>query len=313
MELLEWYNLIFVAPVGLAGLYLVLSATGIGDLTGETDVGADVDHDLDIGADHDVDVGMDHDLDVDMDHDLDVGMDHDVEMDVDHDLDVGADADLDHDLDVGHDVAMGHDLDVDHDVDTSIDHDLEADHDVHVGYDAEAGHGVEHEAHEGVVMHHEPSLLIRALSVLGFGRVPLSILLTCMMVIFGATGLIANGLFADVLPWNPAPAVYFWPSLGLALLASLTLTSNVARAVHRIMPTSETYAQGPEALLGRAGVSVYGITSGHTGPVNAKDEGGTVQQVTGRPIDGDLPKGSRCILVRYHPKGDYYDVTASPL
>ena len=96
------------------------------------------------------------------------------------------------------------------------------------------GHGRLAESEHGV------SLLIRALAILGFGKVPVSILMTCLMVIFGSTGLIANGLFESVAPWSWAPVVYFWPSLALALLTSLTLTGTVARGLNRIMPTRET-------------------------------------------------------------------------
>ncbi|MGC9316681.1 MAG: hypothetical protein ACP5KN_01440 [Armatimonadota bacterium] len=314
MALLEWYNLIFVAPVGLAGVYLLLSATGIGDLTGETDVDTDVDADLD----HDVDLDMDHDVDLDMDHDVDVAMDHDVDLDMDHDVDVG----MDHDLDVDHDLDMAHEVDVDHDVelghDVEMDHDVEVDHEVGVGHDADVGHDVEADhdlqaQHEATVHAHEPSMLLRALSVLGFGKVPLSILGTCLMVLFGATGLIANGLFEHLLPWDWAPTVYVWPSLALAVLSSLTLTGSVARGLHRIMPTRETYAVGPEDLVGRVGVPVYGIRDGSRGVVHVKDESGTLHQVMGRSLEGSLAKGAEVILVRYHVKGDYYDLTASPL
>ncbi len=317
MELLEWYNLIFVAPVGLAAIYLGLSASGIGDLTGEGDidhdVDADFDHDLDLDMDHDVDVDLDHDVDLDMDHDVDVDLDHDVDLDMDHDLDLGHDVDMDHDLDVGHDVDMDHDVDVGHD----IDHGVDADHDVQVDHGAEADHGVEAAHHEmgsgHVSAHHEPSLMLKALAVLGLGKVPLSILMTCLMVIFGSTGLIANGLFGEVLTPSWAPTLYFWPSLGLALLASFGLTGKVARGLNRIMPTKETYALTEEDLVGRVGVCVYGIRAGTRGPVSVQDESGTVLQVMGRALDGDLSKGTDVILVRYHREGDYYDAAASPL
>lgn len=317
MDLLAWYNLIFVAPVGLAGVYLALSATGLGDLSGESDVDADADADFD----HDVDLDMDHDVDLDMDHDLDVDMDHDVDFDMDHDVDADLDADADMDLD--HDI----DLDPDHDVDADVDHDLDIDHDADVEAEADAylnGHdvdhdvhgshelGAEHEAHD-FASSHEPSLLIRALSILGFGKVPVSILMTCLMVIFGATGLMANGIFETMMPWSWAPNVYFWPSLGLALLASFGLTGSLARGINRIMPTRETYAVTEEELVGQVGVSVYGIRDDHRGPVNVKDTGGTLHQVMGRTMDGTIPRGTEVLLVRYHRKEDYYDVATSPL
>ena len=338
MELLAWYNLIFVAPVGLAAVYLALSATGIGDLTGEADVDADADMDADF--DHDVELEIDHDVDVDLDadadFDADVDLDMDAEMDADTDFDVDTDLDADFDADADLDMDADVDADADFDVDTDleaetevyIDHDLELDHDLDsdVEADAEAeiegdlDHdvegdqgGIEHEAHHAALESHEPSLLIRALSVLGFGKVPVSVLMICLMVIFGATGLVANGLFETVVPWDWAPALYVWPSLALALFASFGLTGKVARGLNRIMPTKETYAVTEEELVGQVGVSVYGIRDGHCGPINVKDTGGTLHQEMGRSIDGPVPKGTEVLLVRYHRREDYYDVATSPL
>lgn len=303
MDLLAWYNLIFVAPVALTAVYLALSATGIGDLSGEADVDADADIDADL--DHDIDLDMDHDLDVDLDADADLDLDADADVDIDHDVDLAMDHDVDADLD--------HDLEMDHDVDVGAE--AEAEIDGHVEHDIEGGHhlGAEHEVHELAESEHGVSLLIRALAILGFGKVPVSILMTCLMVIFGSTGLIANGLFESVAPWSWAPVVYFWPSLALALLTSLTLTGTVARGLNRIMPTRETYAVTEEELVGQVGVAVYGISDGRRGLVNVKDTGGTLHQVMGRTMDGTIPKGTEILLVRYHRKEDYYDVAASPL
>jgi len=238
MELLQWYNLIFVAPVVLSAIYLVLSATGLS------------------GADHDLD----------------------------------------------HDVHFDHDVHVDHDIDHDVDHDVHHD----------AGQDSDHDAHDTSASHHD-SLLLRALSVIGFGKVPVSILMTCLMVIFGSTGLVANGLFKYALPWSWGPTLYFWPSLGLALLVSLSLTGTMARGLGRIMPTTETYAVRPEELVGTIGVAVYAIPEGRRGMVNTRDAGGTVHQVAARSMEGDLPRGAEVIIVRYHREGDCYDVTASPL
>jgi membrane protein implicated in regulation of membrane protease activity len=263
MDLLEWYNLVFVAPIGLAAIYLILSASGIGG---------------------------------DSDHDLSHEMDHDVAVD--------------HDLSADHDVALDHDVDVDHDV--AMDHDVDVDHDVEVGHEVQSG--VEHELHdthfEG---HHNDSFTLRALSVLGFGKVPVSILMTCLMVIFGASGLICNGLFAQVLPWGWAPTVYFWPSLAIAVVLSLTLTGWTAKGLARIMPTMETYAIKQTDLVGNVGVAVYALQAAEMGTVDVKDAGGTVHRVAAKLDAGAVPKGEEVVVVRYHKERDYYDVSESPL
>ncbi len=285
MQLLEWHNLIFVAPIALAAIYLILSATGLS--------GADTDADADVHVDHDV--TMDHD--VDLDHD--VSMDHDL----DHDLS------MDHDVDLDHDVSMDHDVDLDHDV--SIDHDVDLDHDVDIDHGMEHGLDADHDHHVGGG--HNDSLMLRALSVIGFGKVPMSILFLCLAVLFGATGLVANGLFEHVLPWAWGPALYVWPSLALAVLVSLTLTGTIARGMGRIMPTTETYAIRPGDLVGCVGTAVYPLTAGRPGVVHCHDAGGTVQQIAAVSRDTDLPKGTEVIIVRYRAEEGHYDVSASPL
>lgn len=269
MELFQWYNLVFAAPILLAGVYLALSAAG----------GAG-------GHDHDTDVGADHDIHVD----------HDVAVD--------------HDVDAGHDVDVDHDVDADHDVD--VDHDVDADADADAAPVAET-HGVEHEVHESEPGHEDASMLMRALTVLGFGKVPVSILVTCLMVIFGVVGLISNGIFASVLPWKWGPTLYFWPSLALATFLSCALTGAAARALHRVMPTSETYAVRPEALVGSTGHAVYPLILGVKGVVDVTGPDGTVCRIAGQPLEGEIEKGREVILTRYHRDADYYDVTASPL
>ena len=76
--LIQWWNLIFVLPMGLALMYL-----GLMTFSGVTFGDADADHDFD--ADHDLDA------------------DHDVEADADSDADADGDAETDGDTDADHD------------------------------------------------------------------------------------------------------------------------------------------------------------------------------------------------------------------
>jgi hypothetical protein len=265
VQLLEWYNLIFVAPIALAAIYLILSSMGIG---GET--GHDLGHD----------VSVDHDITVD------------------------------HDLAVEHDVALEHDISVEHDV--AAEHDLGADHGAVAGHEAPTG--LEHEVHgEHMVEHHETSLLLRGLTVLGFGKIPLSLLVTSLMVLFGVSGLAANTVFGYLLPFKWAPVVYVWPSLGFAVLVGLSLTGVTARGLARLMPTSETYAVLPEELVGLVGIAVYGLREGQKAEVHVKDGAGDWHSIAGQPVIGDIAKDQEVVLVRYHRDGDYYDVSVLPV
>src|SRR5882757_7838975 len=91
--LLNWWNLIFLLPFGLALLYLGLYTTS-GITFGDADADVDMDADADMDADGDLgaDAGgdIDHDLDADGDVDHDVDADHDVDGDADGDHDAGS-------------------------------------------------------------------------------------------------------------------------------------------------------------------------------------------------------------------------------
>jgi hypothetical protein len=77
--LLNWWNLIYIVPFGVALLYLlVYAATGIGGEHGG-DIGADADADADVDADADADV------DADADGDLHAEVDADADADADTD------------------------------------------------------------------------------------------------------------------------------------------------------------------------------------------------------------------------------------
>ncbi|RME51169.1 MAG: DUF1449 family protein [Deltaproteobacteria bacterium] len=75
MELLAWWNLVFLIPGSMGIMLALLSAIGLGE-GGEHDLAADADHDIDVAPDHDIDVAPDHDIDVAPDHDIDVAPDH---------------------------------------------------------------------------------------------------------------------------------------------------------------------------------------------------------------------------------------------
>ena len=112
-------------------------------------------------ADHDAEVGHDVEADADVDHDMEV--DHDVEADVHADVDAEADVDADADVD--------HDIDADSDVDADADHDAEG--------DGDQGSG-------------SSSSIFAAMTWLGIGRVPVSIVLLVLLLSWGVIGFCSN-------------------------------------------------------------------------------------------------------------------------
>lgn len=212
------------------------------------------------------------------------------EPDVDHDVHLGHDAHLDHDLDVDPDA----DLDVEADVDADLDGDLDADVD---GPEAPAGgtHAI------------EPGGFRSALTWLGVGRVPLSVLLMVLMLAWGATGFLVNQLARESVGSDWRVALL---SLPAALAVGLFVTRGVVRAIDRWVPLDETSARRRHDLLGLAGVAVYDVTA-RFGMVGVRDDHGDLYQVPCRLAAGHadvIPKNATAVLVAYNARERLYHV-----
>ena len=96
------------------------------------------------------------------------------------------DADVDHDIDADADAHFETDAHVDADADADADGHLETD--AHI--DADADTHVEVHGEAGTVAH--GSVLAGMMSLLGVGRVPLSILLMVLLITWGVIGFVTN-------------------------------------------------------------------------------------------------------------------------
>jgi membrane protein implicated in regulation of membrane protease activity len=200
--------------------------------------------------------------DVDADHDFDAP-DQDADFEADHDVDADADADADHDAD--------HDTDTEHDAETS-------------GASG-AGHAI-----------------WAALSFLGVGKVPVSIVAMILFLTWGGVGFAANQLVHDSVsePWQVAMI-----SLPIAACASLLLTGGTSRMINRYVPLNVTTAKRRHELLGSTGEVILPIDA-KFGMANVRDASGDLFQVPCRLEDaGDgtmIPKGARVKLVAYNAR-----------
>lgn len=116
------------------------------------------------------------------------------------------------------------DLEMDHDVDHDVDHDIDADH------DADHDH-----SHTGFSF----------LSLLGVGKVPLSVLLMTWLMTFGVAGTTWNAS-ASSYDWFPGAGVL---SLLIAFVVSLFVGGAIARFVGKHVPSTETYTKTKEDLI----------------------------------------------------------------
>jgi len=195
-------------------------------------------------------------------------------------------------------MAMGIGHDADGDVDADVDHDLDIIHGMgggHGGHDGSGDHDVEH------------SGFARAMSILGIGKVPLSMVLMVSSFVFGGTGIIMNVVLEPVLrtPW-----IYAWISLCVAFVVMVIVTGGVARFINRYMPTTETYTVTKRGLIGQIGTLV--LKAGpDEGLVMVRDKQGSIHQVACRTQTDEIPKGSEVVLVDFDSEKNFYTVVRS--
>jgi hypothetical protein len=135
------------------------------------------------------------------------------------------------------------------------------------------------------------------LGILGVGRVPISIVLISFSLLWGVIGWFAMRAFQAI--W-PAPGVFIWPSLLVALVGAVGLTRVMARLFNRVMPGTESYGAGSRELVGRMAEARYPISSSG-GSVQVYDQHGTLHEVPARVLAGEeaIPAGARVVLWRY--------------
>ncbi len=236
LDLLQWWNLIFVLPFCLALGFVLLMATGA------------------VSAEFG-------------DHDIDLDLDHDIDLDADVDIDADVDADADHEFSLN-----------------------------------DGGH-----------------LLGNALSLLGIGKAPLSLIGSSFCFIWGFTGWAANQFFQSL--W-PAPGVFAFASIGVALFSAILLTRFIVLGIVRFMPLDQTFAVADSQLIGRRATVRYSVT-GQSGTAQVYDQYGTLHEVPCRLKSDDsentqqeiasLPPGTPVVLLEFSRTQKVFRVRVDPL
>jgi hypothetical protein len=185
--------------------------------------------------------------------------------------------------DFGTDLDLDADADADVELDADVDADVEADHGPHLG------HG--------------------ALELLGFGKVPLSVLITVATFLFGGLGICTTIAFASVLPHATVRALV---ALVVATSGTFILTGAAARLLARLIPSTETYAPTHWELLGASGTAELDIDP-QFGLANIRDNTGSLIKIRCRSYDKKIPKGSEVLVTDYDPERDVYTVDLSPV
>lgn len=181
-------------------------------------------------------------------------------------------------------------------------------HGGHAGHGGHSGHA--HGGHGHDAGHpQQQSFFDRVLGILGLGKAPAAIVMTCWFITFGVTGLIAN-IIAKGMVVLPA-SVYFCWSVGIAFVCGFIFTGWFAGIVARIMPAEETQTFSPENLIGKTGTAVYSIDKTF-GRVHVYDHNTNLQIIDARS-DQEITSGNEVVIESYVADGNYYMVSTADL
>ena len=145
------------------------------------------------------------------------------------------------------------------------------------------------------------------LTLLGIGRVPLTIWLALFLFLFAGIGLSIQEL-ATSLTGSP---LYSWLAALIAGVAALPVTGIFARPLGRVLPKDHTTAVSTESLVGRrATISIGVARTGSPARARVKDVHGQTHRVMVEPhgAASELHEGDEVLLVRR--EGNQFYATA---
>ena len=153
-----------------------------------------------------------------------------------------------------------------------------------------------------------PSLLMRLLSALGFGKVPLTLLLMIGMLMFGLAGFTATQFLAPVFAGETL--VMGLCSVAVAFTVTTATTGRLARVINRVAPTSTSHGIKSGDLVGHTGRLIIRANAEH-GVAHVYDRYDNLQKVHCRTEKGELPIGTEVLVLDYDSETDTYTVERS--
>lgn len=191
------------------------------------------------------------------------------------------------------------------DTDATVETSVEADageHDV----DDLADHAFDH----GSDSHGVQSVFNQALSLLGVGKVPLSIVITLLNLSFGLVGLVLMNTIFSL--FGKLPIVSVLLSSATAAVVAIAITSFLAKAMSKVVPSFETRTVSKKDLLFRSARLVL-PADGMSGYAQVIDEYGSMHQVRCRSRGEAIAAGIDAMLVDYDAKEDFYTIEETTL
>ena len=154
----------------------------------------------------------------------------------------------------------------------------------------------------------QPGMMEGFLTLLGLGRVPLTIWLALFLLMFAGIGLSVQEL-AESLTGAP---LYSWLAAVIAGGAAIPVTGVLARPLGAVLPKDYTTAVSTQSLIGRRATITDGVArAGSPARARVRDVHGQAHYVMVEPHEqsSELHSGDEVLLVR-REKDQFY---ATPL
>lgn len=146
---------------------------------------------------------------------------------------------------------------------------------------------------------------------LGIGKMPVLIWIAALLLGFGVSGVVIQGLSGAILG-TALP----WPLAALpAALAGIWFARTFGAVFARLLPKTETTATSENHLGRRTGVVTTGTARrGAPAEVKVADRHGNIHYLRGEPLKNDdaIPAGTRVLVLRHRFEGGYRLVPLGP-
>ena len=170
-----------------------------------------------------------------------------------------------------------------------IDLDIEGDADIDFGTDVDVD--VEMDA-DGTFAH---DLGIKLLGWMGVGKIPLSVLSTLFLFIFGGAGLGLGYFLHDAFGLPFVGSLGGWVWVGVCFLCSLRVSGIMASGVNKLLPKDSTTSEDGSQKIMRTAVASTDINE-HGGQI--KIDGAFYFALSGGE-EKNIRQGARVIIVSY--------------
>lgn len=132
-------------------------------------------------------------------------------------------------------------------------------------------------------------------SALDVGRVPFSLILIIVTLVFGSVGFFSNIMLARV---TAVAGLYFWISLAIAVFVTAVFSKRLIRFLSKHMPTTESYNVSKEQFRGCEGTLVT-PTDATSGLGDIFDHERNIHRMACRAKEGKIPSGTQVVVLEY--------------